>query len=60
MPDGFLKVKEKVPITEYRVPECAVAVLGEPNVVCVELVDELVSKLFDFHVLEPLVTIQEQ
>jgi len=59
MPEGYLKVKEKVPITEYRVPECATDILGESKVVCVELVDELVSKLFDFHFLEPMVTMQE-
>ena len=56
MPDGFLKVKEKVPITDYRVPESAMGILGEPRAVCVELVDELVSKLFDIHILEPMVT----
>ena len=60
MPDGFLKVKEKIPVSEYKVPESATKILGEPRAVCVELVDELVSKLFDFHVLEPLVTMQEQ
>lgn len=59
MPDGYLKVKEKVPQTEYRVPQSAVAVLGESSSVCVELVDDLVSKLFDFHILEPLITMQE-
>jgi len=34
--------------------------IGESKTVCVELVDELISKLFDFHFLEPLVTMQEQ
>ena len=56
MPDGFLKVKEKVPVYNYKVPDSAKQYLGEAKTVCVEIVDELLSKLFDFHVLEPLVT----
>jgi hypothetical protein len=34
--------------------------IGEAKAVCVELVDELLSKLFDFHVLEPIVTMEEK
>ena len=60
MPDGFLKVKEKVPIYDYTVPKAAVEFVGEANATCVELIDELVSKLFDFHVLEPVISMQEQ
>ena len=60
MPDGFLKVKEKVPVYNYKVPDSAKLYLGEGKTVCVEIVDELLSKLFDFHFLEPLVTMQEQ
>ena len=57
MPEGFLKVKERVTIMNYQVPESALPIIGESQAVCVELVDELMSKIFDFHVLEPLVTI---
>jgi len=57
MPEGFLRVKEKVPITSYTVPSVALPVIGEAKAVCVELVDELMSKIFNFHVLEPIVTI---
>ena len=60
MPEGYLKVKEKVPVTEYKVPESAARILGEPKTVCAEIVDELMSKIFDFHYLEPMVTMQEQ
>lgn len=60
MPEGFLKVKERVPVYDYSVPEATIPYIGEAKAVCVELVDELVSKLFDFHVLEPVVTMQEQ
>lgn len=60
IPDGFLKVKEKVPIYNYSVPEAAVPFIGEPKTICVELVDELLSKLFDIHVLEPTVTMEER
>ena len=59
MPDGFLKVKERVPIYDYKVPEAVIPQIGESKAVCVELVDELMSKLFDFHVIEPIVTMQE-
>ena len=57
MPEGFLKVKEKVPIMNYKVPEAALPLIGENQAVCVEIVDDLMSKIFNFHVLEPLVTI---
>jgi len=60
IPDGFLKVKERVPVIEHRVPPAALPVIGEARAVCVEVVDELVSKLFDFHVLESVITMQEQ
>ena len=60
MPHGYLKVKEKVPLMSHKVPEAAIPVIGEAKTVCVELVDELVSNLFDFHVLEPIITMQEQ
>lgn len=53
MPEGFLKVKERVPVYDYTVPKATVPFIGEANAVCVEIVDELVNKLFDFHVLEP-------
>ena len=33
--------------------------MGEAKTASVEIVDELVNKLFGFHVLEPIVTIQE-
>jgi len=34
--------------------------VGEAKVVAIELVDELLSDLFDFHVIEPIVTMQEE
>lgn len=60
MPEGFLKVKERVPIYNYTLPKANHPYLGEARVVCTELVDELMSKIFDFHVIEPMVTMQEQ
>ena len=59
MPEGFLKVKERVPVYDYTVPKATVPFIGESNAICVEVVDELINKLFDFHVLEPQVTMQE-
>ena len=59
MPEGYLKVKERVPVYDYSVPKSAQGIIGEAKSVSVEIVDELVSKLFGFHVLEPIVTIQE-
>ena len=34
--------------------------IGESKAVCVELVDDLLSKLFDIHVLEPIITMEER
>ena len=60
IPDGFAKVKEKVPEYSYQVPTAVVPYIGESKAVCVEIVDNLLSKLFDFHVLEPVVTMKEK
>ena len=57
MPEGFNKVKEKVPVLEYKVPESVLPVIGESKAVVIEVLDEMLSKAFNFHVLEPLVTI---
>ena len=60
VPEGFFKVKEKVPVYNYSVPKAALPVVGEAKAACVEVLDDLVSRLFDIHVLEPVVTVQEQ
>ena len=60
LPEGFTKVKEKKTIYSYRVPEEIAPHLGEAKVVCVELIDELLNNAFGIHILEPVVTFQEQ
>ena len=49
-----------MPVYTYKVPEEIVPHLGEPRVVCVELLDEILNKAFGIHVLEPVVTFKEQ
>ena len=49
-----------MPVYNYSVPKAALPVVGEAKAACVEVLDELVSKLFDIHVLEPIVSVQEQ
>ena len=49
-----------MPVYTYKVPEAALPVIGEAKAACVEVVDELLSKLFDIHVLEPIVRMEEK
>ena len=60
MPKDFLRVKERVPVYNYTVPKDAVQFIGEAKATSVELLDELVSKIFDFHVIEPMVSMKEE
>ena len=60
LPKDFVRVRERVAVETYAVPDAVVPFIGEPKAVCTELVDELLSKLFGIHVLEGVVTMQDQ
>ena len=60
IPKDFLKVKENKTTYDYSIPKSIVPFIGEAKATSIELIDELVSKLFDFHVIEPIVTIKEE
>lgn len=52
-------MKEKKTIYSYKVPEEIAPHLGESKVICVELIDELLSNAFGIHIIEPIVTFNE-
>ena len=60
IPEGYIKVKEKMPVYEYKVPEEYHQVeKGPEKAICISLVDEILSDAFGFHILEPTVSFKE-
>jgi hypothetical protein len=59
IPEGFVKVTEKTPVYDYKIPLEIAEKLAPSKVICVEILDEMVNKTFGFHFLEPLVTFEE-
>ena len=60
IPEGYIKVKEKMPVYEYKVPEEYYQVeKGEEKAICISVLDGLLSKAFGFHILEPSVSFKE-
>jgi hypothetical protein len=57
------KTHKKILVTEinfrYMVPECMYFVLGEAKTICLELVDELIKKVADYHTLEGFLLVNE-
>ena len=57
------KTHKKILVTEinfkYMVPECMYFVLGESKTICLELVDELIKKIVDYHTLEGFLLVNE-
>ena len=52
MPEGFKKVKVKEYKSVYKVPDYIP--IEEPKKIALELIDELLSKKFGFHIFEPI------
>jgi hypothetical protein len=59
IPEGFIKVTEKTPVYEYKVPADIAAKISESKVIAVELLDELVNGTVGFHFLEPMVSFED-
>ena len=55
VPEGFRKVTEKEPIYEYKLPDCAAAILTEGQVLVTEVVDGILFGALGIHFLEPQV-----
>ena len=57
------KTHKKILVTEikfrYMVPECMYFVLGEAKTICLELVDEFIKKVVDYHTLEGFLLVNE-
>lgn len=57
------KTHKKILVTEisykYIVPECMYFVLGEAKTICLELVDEFIKKVVNYHTLEGFLMVNE-
>ncbi len=60
IPEGYFKQVERMPIYDYRVPDNAKDQISEDQVVCIEVMDELLNEIFGIHFLEPLVSFEER
>ena len=57
------KAHKKILVTEihfkYIVPECMYFVLGQSKTICLELVDEIIKKVVNYHTLEGFLMVNE-
>ena len=57
------KTHKKILVTEinfkYIVPECMYFVLGETRTICLELIDEIIKKVTNYHTLEGFLLVNE-
>ena len=60
LPEGFMKIKERRPVYNYDIPEYTKEIAGEPMVMSLMILDELVSELIGIHFIEPTVRYQEK
>ena len=58
IPEGFKKRKEKTLVYTYGAP--SYLNLSESQTMALDIMDELLTKLFDMHFLEPVCTFEEQ
>lgn len=59
IPEGFIKVNEKTPVYDYKIPPDIAAKVPESRVIAIELLDDIVNTIMGFHFLEPLVSFEE-
>ncbi len=59
IPEGYIKVTEKTPVYEYKVPACLVDKLPESKLITIELLDDLINSALGFHFLEPVVSFED-
>jgi hypothetical protein len=60
IPEGYSKGIEKIPIYDYSLPESIAQILPESKAVSIETLDGIFHDIFNFHIIEPLVTIEER
>lgn len=56
IPEGYMKVVEKTPVYDYKIPPELASSLPAAKVCAIELLDEILHNAFGIHMLEPLVT----
>ena len=59
IPEGFIKVTEKTPIYDYKVPLALAQILPESKVIATEVLDDILNTILGFHFLEPLVSFED-
>ncbi len=59
LPEGYQKVKQRSQIYSYELPPELLQAVGMAKAVSVELLDEIISEMFNFHFLEPMITYDE-
>ena len=59
IPEGYIKVTEKTPIYEYKIPADIATRIPEAKVIAVEMMDEIVCSALGFHFLEPIVSFED-
>lgn len=60
IPEGYVKIKEKMPVYDYKVPEEYHQVeKGTEKAICISVIDQMLSDAFGIHILEPTVTFKE-
>jgi len=61
LPEGFIKYKELGSVHIYEVVSVEKsAFIGESTLLAYSIVDDLMDKLFGFHVVEPKTVLKEQ
>ena len=56
-----MKVKEKMPVYDYKVPEEYHQVeKGTEKAICISVIDQMLSDAFGIHILEPTVTFKAE
>ena len=59
LPPGFTKLVKKKVEYEYKLPYKIQKIYGEKKVICYEILDDLISKAFDTHIIEPKLKLKE-
>ena len=60
IPEGFMKIKEKRPEYNYDLPEFTKDIAGEPMVMSLMILDELLNQKLGLHFIEPTVSYVEK
>lgn len=59
IPEGYIKVVEKTPVYEYKIPADIAKCIKESMVISVEVLDGFIHAALGFHFLEPVVSFED-